>query len=170
MNDNMEFKECQQFRQWWVLLVLSGVNILVLYALYQELFLGEDLVGEVISNAGLIIALVTIILVNILFYMLRLETKINRKGILVRFFPFSSKFTLYPWEKINSAQVVKYRPLLDFGGWGYRISITGKGRALNVSGDEGLQLVFNNKDKLLIGTQQSEKMKNFLQQIDKIKI
>ncbi|MHC4643443.1 MAG: hypothetical protein ACYS32_17515, partial [Planctomycetota bacterium] len=49
-----------------------------------------------------------------------------------------------------------YKPILEYGGWGIRCSFTGKGKAYNVSGNKGVQLVFTNGKKLLIGSQQPD--------------
>jgi len=49
-----------------------------------------------------------------------------------------------------------YSPISEYGGWGMRYSLSGKGRALNVSGRTGVQLVFKDGKKLLIGTQKAD--------------
>ena len=59
---------------------------------------------------------------------------------------------------------------MEYGGWGVRYSLTGKGRAFNVSGNIGLQLEFINGEKVLIGTQVSDKMRDVLEQIKMYKV
>ncbi|MBK8703741.1 MAG: hypothetical protein IPN33_08970 [Saprospiraceae bacterium] len=54
--------------------------------------------------------------------------------------------------------VRQYKPIAEFGGWGLRYSMSGKGRALNVSGNMGLQLEFKDGKKLLIGTQKPKEI------------
>jgi hypothetical protein len=167
MNESIYFEERQHFRQWWLVLILAAANFIFLYGIYQQIFAGELFGDKPVSNTGLVIAFIIVFLLSAAFYLVRLETKIKDDGVYVRFYPIIRKFSFYPWERIVSANVVKYRPIRDFGGWGYRISIIGKGRALNVSGDRGLQLEFTNKDKLLIGTNKPEEMENALQKIQK---
>jgi len=52
--------------------------------------------------------------------------------------------------------VRKYKPLLEYGGYGIRGF--GNNRALNISGNTGLQLVFKDGRKLLIGTKKGHEM------------
>lgn len=83
-------------------------------------------------------------------------------GIYVRFFPFLLTFRKYPWEDLEKATVRTYSPLAEYGGWGYRISFSGKGRAFNISGNKGLQLKFKNGKKLLIGTNKPDELAEVL--------
>jgi hypothetical protein len=92
-------------------------------------------------------------LLPILFWQMRLMTRITEEGIYVRFVPFHFKEQFFPWESIESAQVRTYSPLMEYGGWGIKYGFNGQGKVFNVAGDQGLQLVFKSGEKLLIGTQ-----------------
>jgi TATA-box binding protein (TBP) (component of TFIID and TFIIIB) len=46
--------------------------------------------------------------------------------------------------------------LLEYGGWG--IKYGRKGKAYNVSGNRGVQLVFKDGKQLLIGSQRAEEL------------
>lgn len=54
---------------------------------------------------------------------------------------------------------------MDYGGWGLRLGFFGKGRAYNISGNIGMQIVFKDGKKLLIGTQKSAEIKSFLERL-----
>jgi hypothetical protein len=69
--------------------------------------------------------------------------------------------------KTTRTVIRKYRPVLEYGGWGYRIF--GNKRAFNISGDMGLQLEFTDKSKLLIGTSQPEALAEALKKAGKYK-
>ena len=101
----------------------------------------------------------------LLFYS-RLDTEIDAEGIRVRFIPFHFKFKTYNWNVIGQATVTTYNPVLDYGGYGLRFGLFGKGKAYNVSGDQGIQLVFKKGSKLLIGTQKpneaAQALSNFI--------
>src|SRR5690606_41120216 len=99
----------------------------------------------------------------------KLETKIKNDGIFVRFFPFHISFKYYPWDEISSSFVRKYSPLVEYGGWGWRFSLFGSGTAYNVSGNMGLQLIFTNKKKLLIGTKKPDQLTEVLNKIGQLK-
>jgi hypothetical protein len=64
---------------------------------------------------------------------------------------------------LAEVKVREYRPLAEYGGWGVRGF--GKNRALNVSGNFGLQLVMKDGAKMLIGTQKPQELEDFLKSL-----
>ncbi len=97
-------------------------------------------------------------LLILFFVLLRLDTKVDAEGVHYRFFPFQGNYKMKKWDEIEKAYVRHYKPMYEYGGWGIRG--WGNDKALNVSGNVGLQLELKNGDKLLIGTQKEEEMKN----------
>ena len=81
----------------------------------------------------------------------------------MKLFPFHLAFKHYPWEMISKAEVRKYNPITEFGGWGYRWGFGGT--AVNISGNMGLQLDLSNGKKLLIGTQGPDELRSVLQRM-----
>ncbi|RLD91188.1 MAG: hypothetical protein DRJ09_01945 [Bacteroidetes bacterium] len=79
---------------------------------------------------------------------------IKKDGIHLKFKPIYIKERVIKRETIERFKVRKYKPVLDYGGWG--IKQGSKGRAINISGNIGLQLWLKNEKKLLIGTQRPE--------------
>jgi hypothetical protein len=138
------FKETQRFTQWWLWLVLMGSWGAMIYSLFTDK--PESGISYVVSG-------VIMCGLPILFWQMRLMTRITAEGIYVRFIPFHFKEQFYPWDSIESAQVRTYSPLKEYGGWGIKYGFNGQGKVYNVSGNEGLQLVFKSGEKLLIGTQ-----------------
>jgi hypothetical protein len=59
--------------------------------------------------------------------------------------------------------------LTEYGGWGLRLGLFGKGTAFNVSGDIGLQLEFTDDRKLLIGTNKPDELIETLNKIGQLK-
>lgn len=98
-------------------------------------------------------------------FRLYLETEIRENGVYVRFNPFHRKFLFFPWEQISKSFIREYRPIVEFGGWGLRG--LGQKRALNVSGNIGLQLELTNGDMLLIGTQKGTEIAEVLNKLGK---
>jgi hypothetical protein len=70
------------------------------------------------------------------------------------------------WPK--DKKFIKETKIIEYGGWGIRKTFSGKGTAYNVKGKNGLQLVFKNGDRLLIGTQKAEELKETLLTLGKI--
>jgi len=85
---------------------------------------------------------------------LKLYTRMDSFGVHYRMTPFHFREQTIPWEEIDQIQVRKYSPILEYGGWGIRIGRNG--RAYNVRGNYGLQIVKKNGKKVLIGTQRPE--------------
>jgi hypothetical protein len=112
---------------------------------------------------GLFIISVMIVLFILLLMLSSLYVRIEKHGIIVRFFPFHIKPKVYLWADIESLEVRKYKPLREFGGWG--IKGTKNNRAFNVSGDMGLQITFKSGKKLLVGTAQPQKLEISLLEI-----
>ena len=101
-------------------------------------------------------------LITALFAIVHLDTIIKRDGIYFRFYPVQRKYKYLSWQKITKSYVRRYKPILEYGGWGMRIGLFGRGRAYNVPGRNGLQLVYSDGKKLLIGTQKPEEITEIL--------
>lgn len=167
MQNNILFSEQQKFKQWWIWLLLFVLNGIFAYGIYQQCYKGEAFGDNPTSDTGLLIGFGVILLITLLFYIMKLQTIIKDDGIYVRFFPFQIAYRKYTWDKLTKIYVRQYNPITEYGGWGIRFGLFGKGNALNVSGNKGLQLEIVNKSNLLIGTQKPEELKNVLMKIGK---
>lgn len=121
------------------------------------------------SNEGILVAAGVSVLLTIFFISFRLETLVKDSGIYVRFFPVHVSFKRYSWDRISKSFVRKYKPISEFGGWGLRSGLFGKGKAFNVSGNKGLQLEFLDGTRLLIGTNKPEELTETLDKIGQIR-
>ena len=166
MNETLLFSETQKFKQWWIWLLLLGLNGTTLFGIYQQLFLDQQFGNKPLSDVSLIITGIFISIITIIFLLFKLETHIKEDGIYVRFFPIHISFRFYTWESISKLEVREYKPVSEFGGWGIRGF--GNNRALNVSGNIGLQLEFKDGKKLLIGTTKSDELSDLIYRMNKI--
>ncbi|WP_207533233.1 hypothetical protein [Desertivirga arenae] len=169
MNKEVLFTERQRFNQWWLWLILLGINGLFIFGVYKQVLGGQQFGDKPMSNEGLLFATGLTIMLTVLFINFRLETQIKRDGIYVRFFPFHFSYKHFTWDKISKSFVRKYRPLSEYGGWGLRLGLFGKGKAYNVSGDKGLQLEFTDHNRLLIGTNKPEELTATLEEIGQLR-
>jgi len=142
------FEESQRFNQWWLWLIILGSVGFAFYANIQTIQSDESLVSW--TKLSLIIP---ILLIPSLFYFLRLKTRIEENGIYVRFIPFHLKEIFIAWNQLESCSVRTYSPLGEYGGWGIKYGLGGAGKVYNFRGNQGLQLVFKDGSRLLIGTQ-----------------
>jgi len=170
MENEILFKETQKFRQWWFWFILIGINGLFLYGVFKQVVGGHQFGDKPMSNTDLLITSGLVLLLTILFINFRLDTQIKKDGIYVRFFPFHLAFKHYTWDKISKSFVRQYSPIAEYGGWGLRLGIFGNGKALNVSGNKGLQLEFLDNKKLLIGTQKPDEITETLAKLGQQKI
>lgn len=156
MKDYQRFSEIQKFRQWWLWFIFAGIKGLMGFFIVTQVLFGEPFGYSVVDNAALLIGFLFMLILSLLFFIMKLETRISDYGIAVRFYPLQLKFRNYRWEDLEEVYLREYSPIVEYGGWGIRYSFTGKGKALNVSGRMGLQLVFKDGRRLLIGTSKPE--------------
>ncbi len=165
------FTETQKFDQlWlWLLLIPSGLLPVVIFGagLYVQLVKGQSFGNNPMSDQGLILAFILTLLLCLglllLFALTRLQTRVDKNSIELRFFPLLRKKRIISWNEVERFEVVKYNPVRDYGGWGLRFGKGGK--AYNVRGDHGLKLWFYNGRHLLIGTSQPVLLGDFLRKL-----
>ena len=155
------FKEKQRFTQTW-LIVLLALSIIVPVGIILQEYLKEN---TKMTTNEFVLTLVGI-LVSVLFILsFKLTTRIDEKGIHYQFFPFHFSLRTINWSEINNVKVRTYDPIGEFGGWGIKggsLWNKSKGKAINVSGDIGIQLTLKNSKKLLIGTQKETEAKRVI--------
>jgi len=160
MPNNILFSEKQQFRQGWLILLMTFINGIFVYGIYQQLIKGIPFGDNPMSNLGLIFVTLMVATITFFLFTFRLETLISREKISIRFFPFHRTFRDFYWKDIHQATVRQYSPISEYGGWGIRFGANGK--AYNVSGNMGLQLEFRVEKKLLIGTKKPDEINTLL--------
>ncbi len=158
MENQVFFSEMQRFKKWWVWLILLALIALYTYGVISQVLVGRPFGQKPMTDAVLLLTLGLILFFAVLIYNIRLDTEITKEGVQVRFFPFHLRPRRYPWNSIRRWEVRKYSAIIEYGGWGFRLGIFGKGKALSISGDQGLQLEFNDDKKLLIGTRKPKEM------------
>ena len=162
--DNL-FSERQHFRQVWLWVLMIILNGIFIYGFISQLFFGHIFGLKPMSNGQPAFATIAVVLLTLLFAFMRLETLIKQDGIYYRFFPFQITMKKISWDRISKAYVRQYRPLWEYGGWGIRAGLFGSGWAFNVSGNKGLQLVYDSGKKFLLGTQRPQVIERVLKQL-----
>ena len=162
MKNDLLFYEKQKFTQWWVwLILLLPTGIFILSTLGEFIF-GLEHGYKRLNTSELVFTMLLFGCLYVFFYLIKLETIIKADGIYVRFFPFHFRFKHYEWEDLSNVYTREYCAITEYGGWGLRSGLFGKGSAYNVNGNKGLQLEFTNGKKLLIGTQKEHELKTLL--------
>ena len=155
------FKEEQRFNQLW-LIVLMSISILVPIGIILKTYLEDPKnfsLDKLFSILGILIFAFGVL------FVFKLTTRIDGEGIHYQFFPFHWKLKAIKWNEINIVYVRTYSPISEYGGWGLKGGAMwngAKGKAINVSGNVGIQLELKNGKKLLIGTQKQNDVKAVL--------
>jgi hypothetical protein len=164
--ENIIFQEQQRFSLWlrWLIYLSMGFSAgITVFAMYKiPATEGSHDSWEI--TLGWVVGIGVPIAIAALFLFLKLETYVSRDGIDVRFFPFHIRFKRFRPEDLSEYYARRYRPIWEYGGWGIRYSFR-YGKAYNVSGNRGVQLVFKNGKKLLIGTQKPEQLEAAIREI-----
>lgn len=163
MENKLLFSEKQRFKKWWIWMILIGVNTLMLSLVFTQVVNGRIIGDNPASNGQLVAAAAISLLITFFILSFRLDTQIKTDGIYVKLFPFQTSFRFFPWNSLQKCYVRKYSPIGEYGGWGWRLGLFGKGTCYNISGNEGLQLEFTNGKKLLIGTQKPEELSGVIE-------
>lgn len=95
---------------------------------------------------------------------LKLHTQLAADGVRVRFVPLQSEWRFTPWAQVRQAYLRTYAPMREYGGWGIR-TLEGESGAYNAWGNQGLQLILANGERLLIGTQRPEAIQQILSRL-----
>ncbi len=151
-----EFTERQHFRQPLLWIGLGVADCAMLFLGWNSLFHSAEYGDRAVPFAFLLIIFCVLLGVNALLWFMSLDTRIDTEGIHYRFTPFIPKYRTVQWTELRSVQVRHYRPIVEYGGWGYRIGVFGAGQALNIRGTVGIQLVFQSGKRLLLGTQKED--------------
>ncbi|REE05809.1 hypothetical protein [Marinoscillum furvescens] len=163
MKGKVLFNETQSFQytwSWWLLIVIALGNIVLFGSgFYQQLVLGKPFGTKPAGDLTLVlVGSGTMLLLMVLAWLLhrvRLYVAIDHGAIHYRFPPFKKTTQTVNRADVEAIYVRKYKPILEYGGWGYRGAL-GKSKALNVAGKWGIQLEFTNGERLLLGTQKPE--------------
>jgi len=93
---------------------------------------------------------------------------VHADRLCVRLFPFHIRHREIAAEDLSECYARTYKPIREYGGWGIRCGFRkGIGRAYNMSGNKGVQLVFKNGKKLLIGSQRCDELAQAINSIMK---
>lgn len=149
------FKEEQKFRQWWLWLLIIGFNAFAIYKVAAS-FSNQNSIDTAST-----ITLLIMVLAAVFFYIMNLKSKIYEDRIEINFFPFGIH-KVYNLKDVERLEIIKYNPILDYGGWGIRFG------AYTISGNMGLKIYYkktNFTDAILIGTQKPEELSKIIKSI-----
>lgn len=146
------FEETQE-PPWPIAMLAPGATAAGVLATARTIGLGARF-----GAAGLAAAAAGLALREVVFPM---ETKLLKEELQVRF-GRRTRFRI-PLKNVVRAFYRAYNPIPEYGGWGIR---TGqRGRAFNMRGNEGVQLVLASGKRVLIGSQRPEELARAIQRL-----
>lgn len=165
MNNEILFSERQQYRTRRNGILLLALSVYFIFRSYNKI-ISEDLSFFKFNFPAIIL-----LLLALLFMTIRIDTEIREDGIYYQLFPFQFKMKKISFDDIEKIYVRQYNPIMEYGGWGIRIGLFGKGWAINITGNKGIQILFKEKGKrkFLLGTQKPDEVEAVLDRM-KLKI
>jgi hypothetical protein len=145
------FEEEQTFSKAWAGLMLGIMGCVAL--LFASIALLEPAKAGGMMTSSILMAVV-LGGITVLLYTTRLKVRVDAEHIHIHYFPFFKRDI--PLADIDQWEPRTYRPIVEYGGWGIRSSWGGRNSAYNMKGNQGVQLVFANGKRLLIGSQRAE--------------
>jgi hypothetical protein len=151
------YREEQSFA-WWIyaLLALMGVLAWVAPAWGHPVGANPAVGGhrwgiEIPLALAIGLTLPSVLVVGVL----RMTTEVTPTDVRVWFGWIPTYRHMVALGTIERIEVVRYRPLADYGFWGVRIGRDGE-RVLNARGNRGVRLYLSDGSRLLIGSQRPE--------------
>lgn len=155
------FEETQRFTQPWLWLVILAVAGFSWYAALLQLGLRRPVGSNPAPDAVLLVVwLLFGVALPLLFRAMHLRTEVKADGLHLRLYPLHLRFRHWPFEALGSADARTYSPLREYGGWGLRLGPGGW--AYNIQGNRGVQIVLRSGRRILIGSQEPERLEDAL--------
>jgi hypothetical protein len=149
----LHFQETQTFPRW-----LYVIPVMVLVLILTIIFLNAPKLLDILLPVVLVGGVALFLIAS------RLITEVRSDGLYIKFFPFHQTFRHFAFSDITSATARQYSALGEYGGWGIRYGFGDAGRTYNAKGTHGVQLIFKDGRKLLVGSQQAATLAEVIKQ------
>ena len=80
------YSEKQRFKQWWLWLIMIGLNAIFIFAFIKQVIWSKPVGNQPMGNLGLMGMLLVVCALTVLFFYTRLETQLSEHGVAYRFF------------------------------------------------------------------------------------
>lgn len=97
------------------------------------------------------------------FAIIHLKVCFAPDSIRFKFAPFQRRAVVYRQDHIDTVEVVVYRSLREFGGWGIRWDVQGR-KMFSMAGNNAVLIQFKNGKKILIGVKNPIAVSLYLQE------
>lgn len=160
-DDELLFEERQRLTQVWAWVLVGIMTILSAWAFVYQIVMGNPLGTSPAPDWAIHVIFWGFGLgLPIFLALLNLRTRVTRTELYVRWWPLWSR--RIPTSQILTFEPVTYRPLLHYGGWGFRFSPR-RGWAFNAKGNQGVRLSLRKGRDVLIGSQKHQALASALE-------
>ena len=142
--ENVLFEETQRLSPLIILAIVAAVLVVFGLVYWRT--------GGALSRPIWMLLGGTAVFLAALVAMSRMQTEVTADSVDISMFYLISESI--PHGQIAEHQVLEYRPLREFGGWGLRYGPSG--RAYSMSGSEGVRLVLDDGSQVTLGSQNAE--------------
>jgi hypothetical protein len=153
----MVYREEQNF-DWRAYALVLGLEVAFWAALCWRLYRSPNPVAALNRHGyelSVGISLFIFLPAALVIGFLRMTTEVTPSHLRVWFGWIPTYRRIVPLDAIARLEVVSYRPLADYWGWGIRRGRDGE-RVLNARGDRGVRIDFADGTRLLVGSQRPE--------------
>jgi len=147
------FHETQKFTQIWVWMLLLIPAAVLLYKTAAQIVFGVPWGNEPPSNALLLFINAIWLTIVILFATVRLDTRIDKRGISYRFKPFHQSDRVIRRESISGYSVEEFSYMTMRGFHGIRFRPFHGGWTYTIRGNKWIKIDLQNGKRIFIGTQ-----------------
>lgn len=152
------YREVQSlWRHWpWLVVLVLGLAGLFWFVFVVQILQGSPVGARPGSDAAVLGLWGAFgVLVPLFFLAVHLRIEVQRDALCFRFFPLL-RMRRIPLEEIKECRVVRYRPILDYLGWGIRIG--SHGWAYTVRGSRGVEIIREDGSRFILGSQMPEEL------------
>lgn len=146
------YYEVQRFNRILNSLIIGILLFISWYSFYIQIVTGIPFGNNPAPDfAVILIAAVFGILFPAFFIVLKLEISVDDRHLRFRIYPVHIRFRETALSEISAAEEVKFRPIMEYGGWGIRFRRNI--RAYTMRGNEGVMLTLADSRQILLGSQ-----------------
>jgi hypothetical protein len=156
MQTSPVFREVQRFHQWWIWLIVLAIAVFGWWGFVQQILYGVPFGTQPAPDAMVWVFWVLAgVAFPIFLTLLHMVTEVRENGLVITFFPVFRR--RIPFENIHRCETCSYDPILHYGGWGIRWNRK-RGWAFNVSGHQGVRLILERGQTVLVGSQRATEL------------
>ncbi len=166
--------ETQKFNQkfLWILVLFAALlplTIIIIGIVLQYYFQIDFSEEKTSAEMFLTAALIAIVFGAFIVYMFKsskLIIEVKTDGFYYRFAPFHFKVKKIGVGEIQSFEIRKVNPMLEYGGWGIRHGFK-RGKGYVAAGDSGVQFVMKDGRKVFFTSQQPKELEEAMKKVFK---